>query len=67
MIAWTCNSKQPKAEKRSSGVRELRRRSRAREGGFMSIHTDTQCYERWLGKQRTVDKAALKQKHKRMR
>jgi len=32
----------------------------------MSIHTDTQCYERWLGKQCTVDKAALKQKHKRM-
>jgi uncharacterized protein (DUF2252 family) len=32
----------------------------------MSIHTDTQCYERWLGKQCTVDKAALKQKHKQM-
>jgi len=32
----------------------------------MSIHIDTQCYERRLGKQCTVDKAALKQKHKRM-
>jgi uncharacterized protein (DUF2252 family) len=33
----------------------------------MSIHTDTRCYEHWLGKQCKVDKDAVKKKHRRMR